>query len=304
MSSRIAIFTERTGWHSEQLTAALADRGCLSRTVSLQRCGIDLTADTSGLRIPGFENALPDGVIVRGVPGGTLENIVLCLDVLHALREIGVPVQNDARAIERTVDKAMTSLILNQAGIRTPPAWSFSDLARVEDIVRSETGKGNTLVLKPLFGSQGAGLCRIANVDDLPSADAYNGVYYLQRYVPASATAWRDWRVFVIGARAVAAMRREGTNWITNVANGARCRAASLDDSMGKLAEHACRTLECDYAGVDVIRDTKGRLWVVEVNSIPAWQGLQSVCSADIAGLLADTLVDRIVGEATVEAAG
>ena len=52
--------------------------------------------------------------------GGTFEAVTMRLGVLHALRELGVPVWNDARAIERCVDKSMTSFLLTRAGIPTP----------------------------------------------------------------------------------------------------------------------------------------------------------------------------------------
>ena len=50
-----------------------------------------------------------------------------------------------------------------------------------------------------------------------------------------------------------------------------------------------------DYAGVDIIQDVHDQYWVVEVNSIPAWKGLQSVCSVNIAQLLVDDLIFRWV---------
>src|SRR3569833_2405640 len=76
-----------------------------------------------GVAIPGFEHELPDGVFVLGVPGGTLEQVILRLDFLHVLPLLGVPVYNSVRAIEKSVDKAMTSLLLHRAGIPTPPTW-------------------------------------------------------------------------------------------------------------------------------------------------------------------------------------
>jgi len=113
---RIAIVTEEPGWHGAELLRALEARNAEVRFVSLRECRLELARAGSGIVVPGFEDRLPDGVIVRDVPGGTLEQVVLRLDLLHALRELGVPVYNDARAIERTVDKGMTSLLLQHAG--------------------------------------------------------------------------------------------------------------------------------------------------------------------------------------------
>ena len=95
-----------------------------SQTVS-EVCRIDVEADAAAVPVvvPGFDRRMPDGVFVRGVPGGSLDEVVFYLDVLHALQSLGVPVYNDARAIERTVDKGMTSFLLRQARVATPPAW-------------------------------------------------------------------------------------------------------------------------------------------------------------------------------------
>jgi glutathione synthase/RimK-type ligase-like ATP-grasp enzyme len=48
-----------------------------------------------------------------------------------------------------------------------------------------------------------------------------------------------------------------------------------------------------DYGGVDIICDQAGSYSVIEVNSIPAWKGLQSVCGLDIADLLVEDLLQR-----------
>ncbi|MFZ2168799.1 MAG: alpha-L-glutamate ligase, partial [Methylococcaceae bacterium] len=48
-----------------------------------------------------------------------------------------------------------------------------------------------------------------------------------------------------------------------------------------------------DYAGVDIIQDKAGHYTIIEVNSIPAWKGLESVCDVTIADLLAEDLITR-----------
>jgi tetrahydromethanopterin:alpha-L-glutamate ligase len=57
---------------------------------------------------------------------------------------------------------------------------------------------------------------------------------------------------------------------------------------MTHLALEAARAIGADYAGVDLIRDEAGRLLVLEINSNPAWKGLQSVTDVNIAWTLAD----------------
>jgi RimK family alpha-L-glutamate ligase len=291
--SRVAIFTDDPGWHGAQLKRALAERGCASEFVSLTTCRFDLSGESAPIRMPGFGDTLPDGAFVRGVPGGSLEEVVFCLDILHALQELGLTVYNDARAIERTVDKGMTSFLLRRAGIPTPPTWVTRDPDEARAITLREIRAGQQMVSKPLFGSQGEGLQRLQRVEDVTELASSNGVYYLQRFVACGNQPFHDWRVFVIAGRAVAAMRRNGLTWLNNVAQGARCEAVNLDAPLRELAEDAVRAIGMAYAGVDIIRNAEGALSVIEVNSVPAWKGLQSVTEGRIADWLAEDFVAR-----------
>jgi RimK family alpha-L-glutamate ligase len=300
MSRRIAIFTDDPGWHGARLRETFEQQGCTSEFVSLQQCGFDITGEGHGLRIPGFE-VLPDGVFVRGVPGGSLEQVVLYLDILHALKHLSVCVYNDGRAIERSVDKGMTSFLLQRAGIATPPTWVLGEGHAPSKALMQEFEAGHELVLKPLFGSQGEGLLRIRDFASLPEAARCNGVYYLQRFIPTGAEAAHDWRVFVINGRAVAAMLRRGTGWISNVAQGAQCHPPVLDQELKELAEAASSALGMSYAGIDILRDRKGRATVLEVNSIPAWKGLQQVCQLDVTHLLVEDFLSCCQGKPLTE---
>jgi len=301
----IAILTDDPGWHGARLREAFAFRDVEARFASLRDCRLEFGRHSAAIVIPGFGGALPDGIFVRGVSGGTLEQVVLRLDILHALKLSGVPVYNDGRAIERTVDKAMTSFVLARAGVPAPETWAVESRAEAVAIADAECRDGRELVVKPLFGSQGAGLARIASSGDLPASEDLSGVHYLQRYIEASGSDWHDWRVFVIGGAAVAAMTRHGTHWITNVSRGARCEPVDLEtrSDLRDLAERAVQLLDMDYAGVDLIRDRDGRMLVVEVNGIPAWKGLQSVSAVNIAQRLADDFLFRCLGLKALQSA-
>jgi tetrahydromethanopterin:alpha-L-glutamate ligase len=298
---RVAILTDETGWHTRELLRALRQRGCVGRCLDLAQCRMDTTHAWHGLVLPGYGQALPDAVMVRGIAAGTFEQVTRRLGVLHALREFGVPVYNDARAIERSVDKSMTSVLLHAAGIATPPTWVMESAAAARQLVMRESAAGRALVLKPLFGSQGRGLQRVGWVEGahvpLPALDgAYGELAYLQRYLPAPARPGHDYRVLVVGGRALAAMRRVSEHWVRNVAQGARCEPQALDEGIGtelrRLAEAATRTLELDYAGVDLLPAAAG-VQVIEVNGVAAWQGLQRVTPCNIAQALVHDLLDR-----------
>jgi RimK family alpha-L-glutamate ligase len=223
--------------------------------------------------------------------GGTFEGVTLRLGLLHALREVGVVVWNDARAIERCVDKSMTSFLLARAGIPTPETWATESKEAARETVRREAVAG-PLVLKPLFGSQGRGLRLIRSEDELPDPDMVAGAYYLQRFVGSEHTQqFRDFRLFVSKARVIAAMARYATNWITNVKQGGRPVAAAANADMKALAVRAAAAVGADFAGIDILCDPDGKPTVLEVNSMPAWSGLQKVTRTNIASVLARDLL-------------
>ncbi len=297
-SLSVAIMTDETGWHTRQLQAALRERACKGRCVDLADCHIDTTAAWHGLVIPGFGSELPDAVLVRGIAGGSFEQVTKRLGVLHALRELGVPVYNDARAIERSVDKSMTSLLLHAARIATPPTWATESQAHAQRIVMRESAASHALVLKPLFGSQGKGLQLVGKVlgvhHPLPHIEKMDGALaYLQRFVPPQNEPGFDWRVLVIGGRAVTAMRRVSSHWVHNVAQGARCEPAELTPALAQPAEAAAHALGMDYAGVDLIPCAVSGIQVIEVNGVAAWQGLQRVTGFNIARAIVGDLLDR-----------
>ena len=297
---RIALFSDDPDWHARQLTGSLTARGAETLWLSFADCAFDLDlmaqSGSAGLCLPGFEGQLPDAVLVRLIDPGTLEQITLRLGLLHALRALGVPVYNDARAIEHTVDKSMTSFLIRHAGLPTPPTWVCESPDAAQKVASHELEKGNKLVLKPLFGAQGKGLRLIEQNSDLPPPEEIEGVYYLQRFINSALDNGdcHDWRVLVIGGKAVAAMLRRGKGWITNVWQGARCESVSTDSELSRLAVAAAKALGADYAGVDIIRDPENGLQILEVNSVPAWKGLQEVTDFNIADVLVEDFLSKI----------
>ena len=61
-----------------------------------------------------------DGVLVRMMPPGSLEQVVFRMDALHRIAAAGIPVLNPPRAVEAAVDKYLTLSLLERAGIPVP----------------------------------------------------------------------------------------------------------------------------------------------------------------------------------------
>jgi RimK family alpha-L-glutamate ligase len=290
---KLAILGARGGWHEGRLRSALAARGVESVVVPITTLGASvgegfrLTAD--GARLDGGH-----GVIVRAIPPGSLEQVIFRVDALHALVRHGVAVINSPRCLERSVDKLFTSALLAEAGVPTPRTIACE---RFDDALAAFAELGRDVVVKPIFGAEGRGIVRVTDPDlayrTFRALELARSIFYLQEYVPH---AGRDVRVFVVGGRAVAAMTRASDGWKTNVAQGARPEPLALSPALTRLAERAAAVVEADYAGVDLLPADDGRLFVVEVNGIPGWRGLQQTTELDIAGLIADHVMAVAAG--------
>ncbi|MBN9066873.1 MAG: RimK family alpha-L-glutamate ligase [Rhizobiales bacterium] len=293
---RILIASDTTGVQTKGLGARLRRRGAIVATAPLAAIGFD-TERPAGISIPAFGGALPDAVLVRSVAAGSFEAITRRLGILHALERLSVPVWNSAQAIERCVDKSMTTFLLRNAGVPTSPTFTVENLEMAQAIAERELPQ-TPLVLKPLFGAQGRGIRLIRTLADLPAEEEVNGVYYLQHYIPRPGPPFSDFRVFVCAGKAVAMMSRRGEGWITNVfQGGAPERIEGLDETeLARLAIAATAAVGADFTGVDIVAAEDGTLFVLEVNSMPAWSGLQSVATVDISDAVAEALLAFLAG--------
>jgi glutathione synthase/RimK-type ligase-like ATP-grasp enzyme len=149
-------------------------------------------------------------------------------------------------------------------------------------------------VLKPLFGAQGKGLRLIQRPEDLPRSEEIAGIYYLQRFQSNGAQDFTDYRLFVLRGRVIATMMRRASTWITNVKQGGEPLAISTDPKMERLAIAAAEAVGAAIAGVDVLIGSDGAPTVLEVNSMPAWSGLQKVSKLNIAEAIASALTETL----------
>ncbi len=290
---RIGILGSRRGWHVAALMRALEERGIPAECFPITRL-VAKIADEPRVRVG--EGVLEgyEAIIVRTIPGGTLEQIIFRVDVLHRLEDLGVRVVNSARTIERAVDKYYTSALLEDAGIPTPRTVVTE---RFDEAMEAFQELGGDVVVKPLFGSEGRGMVRVCDEDAayrvFRALELGRYVFYLQEFIPHGT--W-DIRSFVVGGEVVAAMVRRAESWKTNVARGASVEPLELSDELRELSLRASAVLEAEYAGVDILEAEGGGYYVTEVNGIPGWRGLQSTTEVDIAGRIVEHVVGLVEG--------
>ena len=145
--------------------------------------------------------------------------------------------------------------------------------------------------MKPLFGSMGLGMVRVSDEEMafrvFKTIEQIRGVYYLQRAIEHEG---RDIRAFVVGGRVLAAIERRSDGWRTNIARGGTARPVDAVRGLGRTGVRAAAAVGAEYAGVDLLPARDGTVYVLEVNGIPGWQGLQEATGVDVAGAMVDQL--------------
>src|ERR671932_492983 len=146
---RIAVLSAGGGWHVRDLRRAAALLGHEAVAVDFRRLSAGVAFGPAG---PGaaldFLDGF-DGVLVRTMPPGSLEQVVFRMDLLHRLQARGVPVLNPPRAVEACVDKYLASARLEAAGLPVPPTVVCQHADAALDAFAT---LGGDVVVKPLFG--------------------------------------------------------------------------------------------------------------------------------------------------------
>jgi RimK family alpha-L-glutamate ligase len=284
---RVGVLGASGSWHTRGLIGALTARG--HEVLAIPATRLQSEVDQHGdVHVLGPEGAMLDALdllVVRGLPRGSLEQVIFRMDALHVLAEHGVRCVNSPRAIERTVDKSWAGAVLARAGVPTPPTIVCE---RYDGAMRAFEQLGGDVVVKPLFGAMGNGIVRLEDRDlahrTFRALELERAVYYVQRTIAPAGR--RNLRVLVVGGEIAGAMERVTDSWRANVARGARPRAVALTEDERRVTLAAAGALEADVAGVDLLVAPDDDVVVLEVNGIPGWQALQSVGDQDLTQLV------------------
>jgi ribosomal protein S6--L-glutamate ligase len=275
---RLAILSAGRGWHVRDLERAATEQGQVAEVVDFRRvtAGIGAAADS----LEGY-----DGVVVRTMPPGSLEQVVFRMDVLHRLQACSVRVINPPGALEACVDKYLASARLDAAGLRVPGTVVCQE---AESAVEAFHALGGDVVVKPIFGSEGRGMVRVTDAElawrTFRTLERVGSVLYLQRFIRHPG--W-DLRVLVMQERVLAAMRRYSQgDWRTNVAQGGRAEKVRPGPEEERMAIRAATTLGAVVAGVDLLQGPDREWYVIEVNAVPGWRALAPVSGVDVAAEL------------------
>ena len=156
---------------------------------------------------------------------------------------------------------------------------------------------GVPIIIKLLEGTQGVGVILAESVKIaeaiIETLQSTKQNVLIQKFV--SESKGRDIRAFVIGDRVVAAMRRvaQGQEFRSNVHRGGRTERVILDETYCETAVRAAQIMGLRVAGVDMLESSEGPQ-VMEVNSSPGLEGIETCTQLDIAGAIVDYVAAQV----------
>ena len=295
---RVVILSRnRKLYSTRRLVEAIKARGHEAKVLDTLRCNLVLARDAPRVFYRG-EEVRGVGVVIPRI-GASITGYGL--SVVNQFDMMGVPTLNNSVPIARARDKLRALQLLSRFGIDIPRTV----MCRYRDEVplAVEQVGGLPCIMKLLRGTQGVGVL-IANTMSevegmLDTLWTLGQEILLQELIAESRG--KDVRALVIGDRVVAAMRRTAREgeFRSNIHRGGEGQVIELPPDYATAAVKAAQVIGLEVAGVDMLESRAGPK-IMEVNSSPGFEGLESVTGLDIAGLY----VDHAVEYARAHAAG
>lgn len=215
------------------------------------------------------------------------------------LEKAGYKLFNSIPSIIKCDDKMLTHICLADQGIKMPTSIS-STLCYHDDGNRDYLKKisdilGFPLIVKENYGSLGKQVYLANDMTELEKIEnkLIHIPHIFQEYI--SSSKGKDFRVIVIGGKAVAWMKRENKNsYLSNLAQGGNAYKVDLPKNYIELAERAAKILTLDYCGVDLLEGPDGEPLISEVNSNAFYEGIEKTTGVNVAAAYIDYIIKKI----------
>ncbi|MBS0213146.1 MAG: 30S ribosomal protein S6--L-glutamate ligase [Proteobacteria bacterium] len=290
---KLAILSRNGKLYSTQrLVEAARTRGHSVRVLDPLRCYMKIAPDGFDMHYKGRQLADYDAVLPR--IGASITRYGTA--VLRQFEMMNVFTPNGSDAILRARDKLRCHQLLARQGIGLPTT-AFGDNPDDTGDLLAMLGKPPH-VIKLNEGTQGAGVILTERITASRSViEALRGLYatfLVQEFIAeASGT---DLRCFVVGGKVVAAMRRKARKgeFRSNLHRGGTATKIALSAAETDTAIRAAKVMGLNVAGVDLLRSRRGPL-VLEVNSSPGLEGIETTTGIDVAGEIVDYMAQRVL---------
>lgn len=289
---KLAILSRAPNAYStKRLVAAGTERGHEIRVLNTLRFAIDLSRDEPDLQYRG--KPLPDYDAILPRIGASITFFGLA--VVRQFEQMDVYTPNTAAGIANSRDKLRAIQILSRHDIGIPATTFVRDRADVLPAI--ERVGGAPVVIKLLEGTQGIG---VILAPDTTVAEAVIETLHskrenvlIQNFIKESRG--RDIRALVVGDRVVAAMRRtaSGNEFRSNLHRGGTSELVELSKEYQRVAVQSAQIMGLRLAGVDMLESDVGPL-VMEVNSSPGLEGIETSTGLDVAGAMIDYIASQV----------
>ena len=289
---KLAILSRaRDSYSTRRLVAAAEERNHKVRVLDTLRFAIDLTGDEPDMQYRGKPLSDYDAVLPRVGASITFFGMA----VVRQFEQMDVYTPTTAAGIANSRDKLRSMQILSSHDVGIPATTFVRNRADVMPAI--ERVGGAPVVIKLLEGTQGIGV--ILAPDDkvagavIETLQSTRQNVLIQRFV--SESKGRDIRALVVGDRVVAAMRRSavGDEFRSNVHRGGSTQVIELDEEYQRVAVQSAQIMGLKVAGVDMLEGADGPL-VMEVNSSPGLEGIETATGLDIAGAIIDYIDNQV----------
>ncbi len=279
---KIVILSQNPNLYStKRLVEAGEAKGHDMHIIDHGKCDLIIEKKKPGLIYKGKEVKDVHGVIPRIGASITFYGTA----VVRQFEMMKVFTAVESQALVRSRDKLRSLQILSRAGLGLPKTV-FSNYSRDVGAIIDKAG-GAPVVIKLLEGTQGLGVVLADNRNSAESIlEAFNGLQarvIVQEFIKEAKGA--DIRAFVVDGQVVGAMKRQGKEgeFRSNLHRGGSANIIELTDEEENAAIKAARVMGLGVAGVDLLQSARGPL-ILEVNSSPGLEGIESATGKDIAG--------------------
>lgn len=281
---KIAILSRGPKLYStRRLAEAAQQRGHEVLLLNPLRCYMNIASHNPSIHYRGEELPKIDAVIPRIGASITFYGTAL----IRQFEMMNIYCVNRSLAITRSRDKLRCLQLLSSKGLGLPITGFSHSPGDIKDLITMVGG--TPLVIKLLEGTQGIGVVLAETTKAAESViEAFLGLkanIMVQEYIKESKGA--DIRCFVVGGKVVAAMQRKAKpgEFRSNIHRGGKSSVVELTSKERKAAILAAELLGLNIAGVDILRSKRGPL-IMEINSSPGLEGIESTTGCDVAGAI------------------
>jgi len=283
---KIAILSRNRHLYSTRRLIEVAEiRGHEVQVIDVLRCYMNISSRKPGIHFEGQDLDDFDAVIPR--IGASVTSYGTA--VLRQFEVMGVYPLIESVALARSRDKLRALQLLSRKGIGLPITGFANKPGDTKHLIKLVGGA--PLVIKLLKGTQGIGVVLAETSKAAESViEAFMGLQadiLVQEYIAEAGGS--DVRCLVVGDKVVAAMRRQAPEgeFRSNLHRGGTASLVKITKEERATAVAAARILGLGLAGVDLLRSKRGPL-VMEVNSSPGLEGIESASGKDVASIILD----------------